>query len=127
MYEYEAKVLRIVDGDTFDLDVDLGMKIHSHERVRLATIDVFETWGVKRDSEEYKLGKGAVELVESLMPVGTTVKIKTYKQKSGDERKGARGRYLADVFFQQEGIDGSWNNIASALKTNGFVKQEYPV
>lgn len=127
MYEYEAKVLRIVDGDTFDLDVDLGMKIHRHERVRLATVDVFETWGVSRDSEEYKQGKAAVALVESLMPVGSNVKIKTYKMKSGDERKGARGRYLADVFFQQEGMEGSWINISSVLKTNGFVKKEYPL
>ena len=127
MYEYEAVVLRIVDGDTFDLDVDLGLKIHRHERVRLATINVFETWGVKRSSEEYAKGKAATELVESLMPVGSTVKIKTYKAKSGDERKGARGRYLADVFFAQEGIEGAWTNIAAPLMANGFVKKEYPV
>lgn len=127
MYEYKAVVLRIVDGDTFDLDVDLGLKIHRHERVRLATVNIFETWGVKRTSEEYAKGKAASDLVAKLMPVGSTVKVKTYKAKSGDERKGARGRYLADVFFIQDGIEGQWHNIASALKANGFVKKEYPI
>ena len=35
MYEYKCKILRIVDGDTVDIDIDLGFGIWMHrERVR---------------------------------------------------------------------------------------------
>lgn len=128
MYEYKAEVLRIVDGDTFDMDVDLGFEVHIHPRIRLASVDVFETYGVKKDSEEYKKGAAAVDFIKSLMPVGSTVKLKTYKMKTSDkERKGARGRWLADVLFEQEGSTGNWFNLALVLLTNGHVKAQYPM
>ena len=34
MFEYYAKVLKIVDGDTIDVMVDLGMGVHRKERLR---------------------------------------------------------------------------------------------
>lgn len=39
MYEYHCTVERVVDGDTLDLNIDLGMHIHLHERVRLFGVD----------------------------------------------------------------------------------------
>ena len=40
MYEYKCKVLRVVDGDTVDIDIDLGFGIWMHkERVRMMGID----------------------------------------------------------------------------------------
>ena len=45
MYQYKAKILNIVDGDTFDVDIDLGFHIHIHERVRLLNVDTPETRG----------------------------------------------------------------------------------
>ena len=47
MYQYKAKILNVVDGDTFDVDIDLGFHIHIHERVRLLNVDTPE----KRGSE----------------------------------------------------------------------------
>ena len=49
MYQYKAKILNIVDGDTFDVDIDLGFHIHIHERVRLLNVDTPE----KRGTEAY--------------------------------------------------------------------------
>ena len=45
MYQYKAKILNIVDGDTFDVDIDLGFRIHIHERVRLLNVDTPEKFG----------------------------------------------------------------------------------
>ena len=42
-HQYKAKVRRVVDGDTLDLDIDLGFHITLRERVRLMGIDTPET------------------------------------------------------------------------------------
>ena len=47
MYQYRAKILNVVDGDTFDVDIDLGFHIHIHERVRLLNVDTPEKFGVE--------------------------------------------------------------------------------
>ena len=44
MYEYRCKITRIVDGDTVDVDIDLGFGVWlSDERVRLAGVDTPES------------------------------------------------------------------------------------
>ncbi len=64
MYHYKAKVERIVDGDTMDVIIDLGFKITTFQRIRLAKINTPETYNVKKDSEEYKKGMASKEFVE---------------------------------------------------------------
>ena len=55
MHEYKCKILRVVDGDTVDVDIDLGFGIWMHkERVRLLGIDTPESR--TRDIEEKKFG-----------------------------------------------------------------------
>ena len=49
MYEYKAMITRVVDGDTFDMDIDLGFNIHIHERVRLLDVDTPEKFGKEKD------------------------------------------------------------------------------
>ena len=54
MYEYRCKVVRVIDGDTVDVDIDLGFGVWLHkERVRLYGIDTPESR--TRDLEEKKL------------------------------------------------------------------------
>ena len=68
MYQYKAKILNVVDGDTFDADIDLGFHIHIHERVRLLNVDTPEKFGVdaplglimKNYAIEHFLGKEMV-------------------------------------------------------------------
>ena len=56
MYEYKCKILRIIDGDTVDVDIDLGFGIWMHkERVRMMGIDTPESR--TRDLEEKFYGK----------------------------------------------------------------------
>jgi len=94
MYEYHAWLVRVVDGDTVDLEVDLGFNVRIRERFRLAGIDTPEVHGVKRDSEEYKRGLAAARRVEEMFEtVEGAVKIRTLK-----DRKGKFGRYLVEIF-----------------------------
>lgn len=44
MYQYEAQVLKVIDGDTLDLFVDLGFKVGFNTRMRMIGIDTPEKW-----------------------------------------------------------------------------------
>ena len=91
MYEYKCKILRIVDGDTVDVDIDLGFGIWRHrERVRLVGIDTPESR--TRDLVEKKFGLAAKEFVRFMMPVGSAQTITTQKDKTGKF-----GRILGEV------------------------------
>tara|TARA_A100001011_G_C13962793_1_gene696006 strand:+ start:78 stop:530 length:453 start_codon:yes stop_codon:yes gene_type:complete len=101
MYEYNAKVLRIVDGDTLDVDIDLGFGVWIHkERIRLEGIDTPESR--TRDLEEKKFGLLSKEYVRNLLPVGSIVKLvcKSY------DSKGKFGRILGDIEIEEKRMIG---------------------
>ena len=82
MYEYRCKVTRVVDGDTVDVDIDLGFGVWMHkQRIRLHGIDTPESR--TRDLEEKKYGLIAKEHIKSFMPVGSMQTLVTVKDKAG--------------------------------------------
>lgn len=94
MYQYKAMVDRVVDGDTIDLIIDLGFKITTHQRIRLAKINTPETYNVKKDSEEYKKGMISKEFVEKrLADNNNKVIIETTKL------TGKYGRYIGTIWL----------------------------
>ena len=95
MYEYKCKILRVVDGDTVDVDIDLGFGVWMHkERVRINGIDTPESR--TRDKEEKVFGLAAKERVKELLPIGSMQVLKTEIDKSGEDKKGKFGRILGD-------------------------------
>jgi micrococcal nuclease len=78
MYQYKAKVFKVVDGDTFDAEVDLGFNMFARVRFRLKDFDTSEIHRPK-DKEELAHGLLAKELVESLI-LNKTVTLNTYKE-----------------------------------------------
>lgn len=112
LYTYRAACLRVVDGDTVDLDIDQGLHQHAHERVRLYGIDAPEVYGVAKDSEEYRLGMLAKERLEQLI-VGKKLWIETHRDKTEKY-----GRYLAVIWTE---IDGSLINVNETLVNEGLV------
>lgn len=111
MYEYKAKITRVVDGDTIDAEVDLGFGVSFRERFRLARVNTPETYGVKKDSEEYAAGMKAKQAVIALVETYDEVVIQTSKDK-----KGKYGRYIAEVLF----LDGS----EPALNLSDYLLEE---
>ena len=82
MHEYNCTIRRVVDGDTVDVDIDLGFGIWIHnERVRLYGIDTPESR--TRDLEEKKAGLFAKDVVLHYLPEGSKQVLRTHKDKVG--------------------------------------------
>ena len=82
MHEYNCTIRRVVDGDTVDVDIDLGFDMWIHnERVRLYGIDTPESR--TRDLEEKKAGLFAKDVVLHYLPDGSKQVLRTHKDKVG--------------------------------------------
>ena len=86
--QFQARVKRVVDGDTLDLDIDLGFRITLRERVRLMGIDTPETR--TRDPVEKANGLKSKEFVIGFIADGSVV-IKVHGF-------GKFGRPLVDLY-----------------------------
>ena len=99
MYEYRVNVTRVVDGDTVDVDIDLGFGVWlKDERVRIMGIDTPESR--TSDKVEKKFGLAAKARLKSLL--GKQAILKTQVDKSGEDMKGKFGRILGD-FVSEDG------------------------
>ena len=88
MYTYKAKVVKVVDGDTIDCDVDLGFYMTAKIRFRLARIDTPEVRGVEK--VEGKIAKQW--LIDLLDKHNNEVTIET-------EKTGKYGRWIAEIII----------------------------
>ena len=99
MYEYRATIVKIVDGDTVDVDIDLGFGVVlKDERVRVMGIDTPESR--TRDKVEKKFGLAAKARLKELL--GMTTVLKTQINRNGEDMKGKFGRILGD-FSTEDG------------------------
>ena len=88
MYEYKCTLLRVVDGDTIDVDIDLGFKVWLRkERVRMVGIDTPESR--TRNLAEKKLGLASKARLKELLP-------KTFMLVTHKDGKGKFGRILGE-------------------------------
>ena len=111
MYEYRVKkVLKIVDGDTIDVDIDLGFDISYTQRVRLAGIDTPESR--TKDAREKALGLEVKEKLKKSIDAAKDVVIKTEKPDSSEKY----GRILGWVF-----LDGAAKSINEQLIDEGYA------
>lgn len=97
MYEYQCKVVRVVDGDTVDVDIDLGFGIvYANQRVRLYGIDTPESR--TRDETEKRFGKLAKRFLEE--KIGDGCVLRTRK-----DGKGKFGRILGEFMVYDHVTD----------------------
>ncbi|MDY6912580.1 MAG: thermonuclease family protein [Chloroflexota bacterium] len=91
-YTYKAQVDRVVDGDTFDVTINLGFRITTFQRLRLVNVDTPEIRGSERPE-----GLKVKEYVKGLIE-GKEITIETFKI-------GKFGRYVAEVYLENgEGL-----------------------
>ena len=99
MYEYKVKVVRVIDGDTVDVDIDLGFGIWLRkERVRIMGIDTPESR--TRDKVEKKFGLASKAKLKALLKNGAI--LKTQVSKKGEDMKGQFGR-IRGAFILDDG------------------------
>ena len=97
MYEYRATLLKIVDGDTVDVDIDCGFGIVlSNQRIRLYGIDTPECR--TRDLEEKKCGLLAKKFLEDNLPTTFTLRTRL-------DGKGKFGRILGELICYYSEFD----------------------
>ena len=102
MYEYRCTVLKVVDGDTADVDIDLGFGIVlTDERVRLMGIDTPESR--TSDKVEDLFGELAKARLKELIEGKSGPILKTQINKDGEDMKGKFGRILGDFEVEKDG------------------------
>ena len=93
MHEYKVNIIKVVDGDTVDVDIDLGFGIWLHkERVRVMGIDTPESR--TSDKVEKIFGLAAKARLSSLL--GAEAILQTQVSKKGEDMKGKFGRVLGN-------------------------------
>lgn len=105
IYEYKAKVHRVVDGDTVWLDVDLGFHVRAVVDFRLEGLNAPEMVGASKAA-----GLAAKAELERLLSLGPLRIISTKTEKYG--------RYLVTIWVA---VDGYELNVNQALIDGGFA------
>lgn len=117
MYEYKARIIKIVDGDTVDVDIDLGFGIWlANERVRIMGIDTPESR--TSDQIEKIFGTAAKNRLKELL--GPYATLKTRVASDGEDMRGKFGRVLGDfeVYYHAE---DRYSTVAKILIQEGHA------
>ena len=117
MYDYQCTIVRVVDGDTVDVDIDLGFDTWRRgERIRLYGIDTPECR--TRDAEEKAAGLLAKDFVEDALHVGGIYRLQT-------KEKGKFGRYLGTIYLTDDtSINAALVTEHLAVPYHGQSKEE---
>ncbi len=112
MYEYKCKIVRVVDGDTVDVDIDLGFGVWlQKQRIRMYGIDTPESR--TSDKIEKVYGKAATAFLTKWTNAGDLT-LKTFK-----DGKGKYGRILGELWY------GAEHNINQLLVDNHHAVRYY--
>ena len=123
MYEYRCKIKRVVDGDTVDVDIDLGFGMWIHnERIRLYGVDTPESR--TRDLEEKKYGLLAKSFVLKYLPEGSYQTLVTVKDKAGKFGR-VLGKFKIDLVFLNDLLVQTHNAVAYHGQSKEDIAEEH--
>ena len=98
MYQYKCKINKVLDGDTVDIDLDLGFNIILvNQRVRMAGVDTPESRTA--DKEEKVRGLLSKKKLAEKLPIGSWQVIETQKSDNNDDKFGR----ILGVFLLEDG------------------------
>jgi micrococcal nuclease len=121
MYEYRTKLIKVVDGDTVDVDIDLGFGVWlKKERVRIMGIDTPESR--TRDKVEKVFGKAASKRLKELL--GPNPVLRTQIARDGEDMKGKFGRILGDFDVYCPATQ-AWRPVTSVMSEEGHCVPYY--
>jgi micrococcal nuclease len=111
MYTYRVKkVHSVVDGDTIDVDIDLGFNVSYFQRVRLAGIDTPESRTT--DKREKELGLEVKKKLKEILDSSKNIVIRTEKPDSSEKY----GRILGWLF-----VDDAEKSVNETLIASGYA------
>ena len=124
MYEYGVKVLRVLDGDTIECEIDLGFNVKKTETLRLTGVDTPEKNG-PTEAERTAAHKASIFTASTLLAVSDPTnplqfKVQTAKPYDTDKY----GRWLGTIFWRKK-LDAPnlWHNHNADLIAGGFAKK----
>ena len=126
MYEYKIKeIVKVIDGDTVDILIDLGFSVYHKERVRLSGIDTPEM--NSKNVLEKEMAKKAKTFITTWLKEQKNLTIKTYK----DDKYG---RLLGEIFgnggvcvnnlLMEKGF--AWNYLTDTRDINLLLELQQP-
>ena len=115
MYTYKAKLDRVIDGDTIDVDIDLGFDIQIKKRVRFAGINTPESR--TRDLEEKARGLAAKDRVKAILAENPTFTLQS-------NEVGKYGRVLGLIYLNK--IDGR-DRLTQVCLNDQLIKEGHGV
>ncbi|MDT0670651.1 thermonuclease family protein [Staphylococcus chromogenes] len=104
LYIFKAKVLRVIDGDTLVIDLDMGFETHTIKRVRLLGVDT---------PERGKPGYNEAKAFTTQVVLDNDVYVQTYQS-------DVFGRYLADVWYR---VGDDEYRLSHELTVRSFIKE----
>lgn len=107
MYEYIATIIKIIDGDTVDVQIDLGLRLYHETRIRL--------YGINAPELNTPAGQAAKLRLIQLLPIGSTITLQTHK-----DRREKYGRYLGTF------IDSDSHDINQRMILEGHAVAYFP-
>ena len=110
MYTYKAKLVRVIDGDTIDAEIDLGFNVLIRQRIRLYGIDTPEAR--TRDLAEKEKGLAAKQRLTEILP-------KEFVVETVLNKRGKYGRILG--ILHVEDTDGNKTNVNDQLVNEGHA------
>lgn len=113
MYQYEAKIVKVYDGDTVTAEIDLGFSVKIKQTLRLKDINAPEVCGPEKLE-----GKKSRDFLRDLI-LRKKVMIETTKL-GKKEKRGKYGRYIAVVFLPGEVLV----NVNNMLVHNGHAVEK---
>ena len=98
-FHREAILIEVVDGDTLDIEIDLGWSAKLKERVRLEFVDTPEI----NNREENKYGKLIKAHVQEFLPEETSLIITSTAYERTGRIRGKFGRTIATIYRASDG------------------------
>tara|TARA_R110000824_G_scaffold115450_2_gene266556 strand:- start:1557 stop:1976 length:420 start_codon:yes stop_codon:yes gene_type:complete len=115
MYTYEAKLVRVVDGDTIDVTIDLGFDVSVKKRVRFEGINAPESR--TRDLKEKALGLAAKDRVKAILEENSCFTLESTEI-------GKYGRVLGKIYVNN--LDGT-ECLTQVCLNEQLIKEKHAV
>ena len=123
MFEYQCKIVKVIDGDTADVDIDLGFGVWmKKQRVRFYGVDTPESR--TSDKEEKVYGLIAKEFVLSHLPIGSTQVLRTKKDGVGKYGR-ILGEFVVDDTTLNQLLIDTHNGVAYFGQSKDDIEEEH--
>jgi micrococcal nuclease len=116
MYVYECKIINVVDGDTIDIELDLGFNIKMKERVRLLGLDTPEVFGSNAEQAGQIASNFTKNWIETRQKNNNRFSYHSIKYNAKDKY----GRSLGIIYWTGSKLEESLNE---AIIASGNIKK----